>query len=254
MTANAMPADRERCLAAGMNDHLGKPIDPGELWHTLGRWLSASTAPSSAAGGALGEPLPAWQLPGVDVASGLRRVLGKRELYQRLLGKFAASQKDFPAQLRAALAAGESETAGRLAHSLKGLAGNLGAMDLAAQAATLESAVKDAPHAELETVLGELEQSLLALVAAIETLCPPVATEAAMPVDETQLLALCRQLQRLFADDDPRAGKVFEQQAELLRSAFNSEYVALVAAVRGYDFEQALSLLRQAAGRRQLML
>jgi two-component system, sensor histidine kinase and response regulator len=256
MTANAMPADRERCLAAGMNDHLGKPIDPGELWQTLGRWLSASAAQpvQVLAGGPQDEPLPAWDLPGVDVASGLRRVLGKPQLYQRLLGKFAASQQDFPAQLRTALAAGESEAAERLAHSLKGLAGNLGATDLAAQAAALESAVKDARHAELESLLGELEQGLQALVAAIQALYPPPVAESAEQVDETQLLPLCRQLQRLFADDDPRAGKVFEEQAELLRSAFNSEYVALAAAVRGYDFEQALSLLQQAAGRRQLML
>lgn len=256
MTANAMPADRERCLEAGMNAHLGKPIDPAELWHTLARWLPASQVQpvEALAGRPQDEPSPVWQLPGVDVASGLRRMLGKTELYQRLLGKFAASQQDFPAQLRAALAAGERETAERLTHSLKGLASNLGASDLAAQAAVLESALKDERHVELDALLGELEQSLQALVAAIQGLSTPAATEAAVLVDETQLLPLCLQLQRLFSDDDPRAGKVFDEQAELLRSAFNSDYVALAAAVHGYDFEQALSLLLQAAGRRQLML
>ena len=69
-----------------------------------------------------------------------------------------------------------------------------------------------------------------------------------------QLLQLCRQLQRLFAEDDPRAGKLFDEQAELLRSAFTSECAALAAAVRGFDFEQALALLQAAAGQRQLTL
>ncbi|WP_394559637.1 response regulator [Aquipseudomonas alcaligenes] len=241
MTANAMPADRERCLAAGMNDHLGKPIEPGELWVTLGRWLREK---GEAAAAEARPALPQWALPGVDLASGLRRVLGKSELYRRLLDKFAASQADFAARLRAALATGEQEGAEREAHSLKGLAGNLGAVDLATQAAAVESAIKDARHDELEALLAELEGSLAGLIGAIAAL-EPLAAPAA--VDQAQLQPLCRQLLQLFGDDDPRAGKIFEEQADLLRSAFNDEYVALAAAVQGFDFERAQALLRQAA-------
>ncbi|MBB2493384.1 response regulator [Aquipseudomonas ullengensis] len=253
MTANAMPADRDRCLAAGMNDHLGKPIDPSELWSTLGRWLQIRDEPLLE-GMPAAESAPAWHLPGVDMASGLRRVLGKPELYQRLLSKFAASQADFPGQLRSALAAGESDSAERLIHSLKGLAGNLGALDLAAQAATLESAIKDARHEELGTLLAELEHSLASLVGAIRAQFPPAAAEPVSAVDEQQLQQLCRQLQQLFAEDNPRAGKVFDEQAELLRSAFTHDYAMLAAAVRGFDFERALELLQVAATRRQLTL
>ncbi len=185
MTANAMPADRERCLAAGMNDHLGKPIEPAELWNTLRRWLQARAA---APGSAPPQGLPDWQLPGVDLASGLRRVLGKPELYRRLLDKFAASQADFASRLRAALAAGELQGAEREAHSLKGLAGNLGAVDLATQTAALESAIKDARHDELAAQLQELEQCLAALLAAIAALQQAVP---ANPVDSQQLQPLC---------------------------------------------------------------
>jgi two-component system sensor histidine kinase/response regulator len=247
MTANAMPADRERCLAAGMNDHLGKPIEPGELWVTLGRWLRASEKPAAAMSQA---ELPDWQLPGVDLANGLRRVLGKPELYRRLLDKFAASQADCATRLRQALAAGEQESAEREAHSLKGLAGNLGALDLATQAAAIESAIKDARHDELDAQLGELERSLTALVAAIQALQPAVVSSA----DPQQLAPLCHQLQRLFEDDDPRAGKLFDEQAELLRNAFNDEYGPLAAAVHGFDFERAQALLRQAAQQRGIAL
>ena len=251
MTANAMPADRERCLAAGMNDHLGKPIDPNQLWRTLQRWLPMQEQALQPA--RLEEALPDWSLPGVDIASGLRRVLGKRELYQRLLGKFAASQGDFAAQVRTALAAQQLESAERLAHSLKGLAGNLGATDLAAQAAMLESAIKDARHDELASLLAEVQRSLDALLAAINAQFPAESL-GGVAVDTEQLQVLCRQLQRLFSEDDPRAGKCFDEHAELLRSAFASDYAALAAAVRSFDFEQALVLLQAATAQRQLPL
>ncbi|WP_445941118.1 response regulator [Pseudomonas sp.] len=253
MTANAMPADRERCLAAGMNDHLGKPIEPNELWHTLVRWMPIQAEPLSELP-RIAEAAVDWQLPGVDIDSGLRRVLGKRELYQRLLSKFVASQGDFPAQLRAALAANQQESAERLAHSLKGLAGNLGATDIAAQAAALESAIKDARNDELDGLLAELQQSLETLVVAINAQFPAAQQHELLAVDAEQLLQVCRQLQRLFVEDDPRAGKLFDEQAELLRSAFTTDYAALAAAVRGFDFEQALALLQAAAGQRQLTL
>src|SRR5690606_4039078 len=139
-----------------------------------------------------------------------------------------------------------------LAHSLKGLAGNLGAVDLATQAAAVESAIKDERHDELGAMLLELEQSLASLLAAIAELpAPPAAARAA---DAPPLQPLCQDLLRLFGEDDPRAGKVFDEQAELLRSAFNEEYAALAAAVRAFDFEKAASLLRAAAEQRELKL
>lgn len=248
MTANAMPADRERCLAAGMTDHLGKPIEPAELWTTLSRWLHVRETVQPLAAPTV---LPNWQLPGVDLASGMRRVLGKPELYRRLLDKFASGQADVVERLRAALIEGEQESAEREAHSLKGLAGNLGAVDLAAQAAAVESAIKDACHEELGVLLAELERSLAPLIAAILALQEP--GERAL-VDGAQLRPLCLQLQQLFLDDDPRAGKVFDEQAELLRSAFNEEYGQLAAAVHGFDFERAHALLCQGAWQQGIAL
>ncbi|MBD9417357.1 response regulator [Pseudomonas sp. PDM16] len=248
MTANAMPADRDRCLAAGMNDHLGKPIEPAELWATLSRWLQVREAVQTLASPVV---LPNWPLPGVDLASGMRRVLGKPELYLRLLDKFASGQADVVERLRAALIAGEQESAEREAHSLKGLAGNLGAVDLATQAAAVESAIKDARHDELGALLAELERTLAPLVEAIQALQTPGPQ---VVVDDEQLRPLCLQLQQLFLEDDPRAGKVFEEQAELLRSTFNEGYSQLAAAVHGFDFERAGELLRQAASRHGISL
>ncbi|MEN0106586.1 MAG: response regulator, partial [Pseudomonas sp.] len=250
MTANALPADRERCLDAGMDDHLGKPLDPDQLWRTLAHWLGV-TAPDTPA--AVPAP-PAWNLPGVDLDSGLRRVLGKPELYQRLLQKFAVSQKDFIAQLRLALNQGQGEAAERLAHSLKGLAGNLGAVDLQTEVALLENGLKaQQPADQLEPLVGEVQQSLEALLQAIDQQWPASAV-VAVAVDPAQLTAVCQELAGLFAHDDPRAGKVFEAQAGLLRSAFDGDYPPLAEAVRCYDFEQALTLLRQTSEQRGVSL
>ena len=123
-----------------MNDHVGKPIEPLELWATLRRWLPSdgvrSEVKTTAAVG-----LPDWRLPGIDLASGLRRVLGKQQAYLGLLGKFAKGQRQFVGQLRQALGDGDRERAERLAHSLRGLAGNLGAAQLQAQAGELERGI-----------------------------------------------------------------------------------------------------------------
>lgn len=254
MTANAMPADRERCLEAGMDDHLGKPLDPEQMWQTLARWLRVGlfAAPAAVASE---PPLPAWSLPGIDLANGLRRVLGRTELYQRLLLKFAAGQKDFTERLRQALHQGEGETAERLTHSLKGLAGNLGAVDLQTQAALLESALKDVQAGdELNGLIDDVAQSVSALVLAIEAQWPSEACGPAAPVDTQALAAVCQELAGLFAHDDPRAGKVFEAQACLLRDAFDGDFPPLAEAVRCYDFEQALTLLRQTSEQRGLSL
>ncbi|MDU9411905.1 response regulator [Pseudomonas sp. zfem005] len=255
MTANALPGDRERCIEAGMNDHVSKPIEPLELWATLSRWLRGSRG--------LGEPpkpvvanLPDWVLPGVDIASGLRRVLGKQQAYLGLLGKFARGQRAFIASLRQALGDGDRDSAERLAHSLRGLAGNLGATALQAQAEALERSIhQGARLAQLERQMLELEPPLLALVRAIDELLREQRPEpAAAPYDPARLAPLCKRLAQLFEDDDPRAGKLFEEQAELLRSAFNEGYGPLESAVRSYDFESALVVLREMAGQRDISL
>ncbi|WP_271104102.1 response regulator [Pseudomonas tohonis] len=256
MTANALPGDRERCLQAGMNDHVGKPIEPLELWATLRRWLRSDGLRGEVKTAAAAVGLPDWRLPGIDLASGLRRVLGKQQAYLGLLGKFARGQRQFVGELRQALGDGDRERAERLAHSLRGLAGNLGAAQLQAQAGELERGIRQGARlAQLERPLLELEPPLLALVGAIDELLREQRPEPDVAAcDPTHLVPLCKRLAQLFEDDDPRAGKLFEEQAQLLRSAFNEGYGPLEAAVRGYDFETALAVLREMAGQRDISL
>ncbi|HVR53279.1 MAG TPA: response regulator, partial [Pseudorhodoferax sp.] len=145
MTANARAADRERCLAAGMQDFIAKPIEPEAMWQALARWvtpreaapaepaplpgIAASAAPIPATAPSPAAAPPALDLPaiaGLDTAAGLRRVLGKVPLYRQLLSKFMAGQAGTPQAIAQALQHGDAATAERLAHTLKGVAGNLG--------------------------------------------------------------------------------------------------------------------------------
>lgn len=103
------------------------------------------------------------QLPGIDTEAGLKNVRGKESLYRKILKTFHATQADFAAQFAAARAAGDQETATRVAHTLKGSAGTIGALQLMAEASTLQYACAKS-DAEIEQalagVLGELNRVL----------------------------------------------------------------------------------------------
>jgi len=151
MTANAMSSDREACLAAGMDAHVGKPFDIDHLVHVLRQQCGRATAAvAPATGGCAGEPraagLPAdvgaaAQAAGVDIVTALGRLGGRRQIYERLLDSFISDLAALPDQLRALLAHDDAREAGRRLHGLKGLAGTLGASGLAAAAASAEQQI-----------------------------------------------------------------------------------------------------------------
>jgi len=146
MTANAMQGDRDRCMAAGMNDHVAKPIEPEDLWQALLKWIKPRH--SSAAATAVKPPaeqsieLPA-DIDGLDMVNGLRRVLGNKRLYLSMLRKFVAGQKSAVAEILKTLATDDRDSAERLAHTLKGVSGNIGAGGLQSLAEMLETAIRE---------------------------------------------------------------------------------------------------------------
>ncbi len=148
MTANAMVGDREKALAAGMNDHVAKPIDVDELFATIARWVhpanSAHLAPAAAAALAPTATIAGTDsemsgtFPGIDTQAGRGHTKGDNRLYQRMLDMFLDSQRDFVARFRQANASGDLQAAMRLAHDLKGLAATIGAHAVQTAAASLE--------------------------------------------------------------------------------------------------------------------
>jgi two-component system sensor histidine kinase/response regulator len=160
MTASVMAGDRDRCLEAGMTDHISKPVSVDQLLGTLARWLpqraDAGPAPAAPALADGGPELPA--LDGFDVAEGVRRVGGDRALYRRLLLQFREHSGGAADDIRDALAAGDRVRAKAGAHTLKGVAGTLSARELQAAAQALESALRRGA--------ASFEGELAALVAA----------------------------------------------------------------------------------------
>jgi CheY-like chemotaxis protein len=195
MTANAMAGDRERCLEAGMDDYVSKPIDPEELFATMarrfepsppGRAESATEARGTEDGASVADGLPE-QIPGFDIDSGLKRVAGNRRLYLKLLRELAGHHADDVQDIRRALASDEHDRARRLAHTLKGVAGNLSATELHSAAKAVDEAIKqsDADPGELEARIDELGQVLQQALEALLERLPPEVVEVSSASEET---------------------------------------------------------------------
>ncbi|NVO06113.1 MAG: response regulator, partial [Rhodoferax sp.] len=264
MTANAMKADRERCLNAGMNGFITKPINPDALWKVLLTWVKerddwgqpplpkqppadAPLPPSDALMQAL------QQVDGLDMGLGLSRTNHNPAFYVSLLRKFIAAHQDCATRIRQALQQADLEDAERRAHTLKGVAGNLGASTLQNSADRLESVLKtQAAQAVLEAALADTAQALERLVNGLKAV-PGMLTEATASARRTlsaaeraQATELLARLVTLLRQDDPSALELWEANAVVLR-AMVPDAEKMETALGGFDFEQALQALEEAA-------
>jgi signal transduction histidine kinase/DNA-binding response OmpR family regulator/HPt (histidine-containing phosphotransfer) domain-containing protein len=168
MTANAMVGDREAVLAAGMNDHIAKPIVVAELFATLAKWVKPARSSGNGSAHVDAPPL----LPnGIDTASGLANAGGDPALYRRMLGMFRKKEADFVPRFRAARAEGDADTAMRAAHDLKSEAGTLGMPALEQLAAALEQACLEGRRdADVDGMVHEVSSQLDQVMGEIHSL------------------------------------------------------------------------------------
>ncbi|WP_326543739.1 PAS domain S-box protein [Pseudorhodoferax sp.] len=256
MTAHAMVEERERCLAAGMVDHITKPIDPQAMLQTLARWVPPRGDAPVAAAPAAAEATPALPvLPGLDTVAGLARVGGKHALYLRLLQQFHERQADAGARIAAALAAGDAGTAERIAHTVRGVAGNLGLGEVQQRAQAVEAAIgTNQPPAD---ALAALEAALASAVAGLRGALQPEASTAAPEAAAAHADAPrhAAHLARLLAASDGEAGDYFSAHRGTLRQALGDSAASrLAGALDDYEFELALEHLRGAAEARGIAL
>ncbi|MBF0340995.1 MAG: response regulator [Magnetococcales bacterium] len=255
MTANAMRGDRERCLEAGMQDHIAKPVDPEAMYATLARWIKPATPqplPELREGGAaLSESSAPLSLviPGVDTRAGLRRMRGNLDGYVGLVSRFLANQRGVALSIRHALAGADLATAERLAHTLKGVAATIGANELADKASRVESAIRaGGERAGIEPLLEEISQALEGLYVVMEPLiaarevvgAPEVAAGEKRSGCDARHLGLLRDLDRQLEMFDAEADVTLAiLRKECATSGYGEWLTRLAGQIGKYDFDAA---------------
>jgi two-component system, sensor histidine kinase and response regulator len=290
MTAHATIEERQRCLAAGMVDHISKPIDPALLYEIVARVYStvaqtskSAVSPvlrsSTAEGGQISKPADAGKqtassevrnpaglaagdtagletcatIAGLDTKDGLSRVAGNRKLYLKLLRQFAEQQGPAVTQVTEALSKGDTALAERLAHTLKGVAGNIGAKPVQTAAGTLEKLIRERARAEevasaKQQVAAALDPLVTQLQAVLKSAAPetpePAAASAATPAQSREAAA---QLAKLLAEFDPGAADFIEANPAALRPLFAGDaWPQFEKLVQSYAFADAQVQLEQA--------
>lgn len=253
MTANAMAGDREKSIQAGMNDHVTKPIDPEKLSQTLLQWIKAGdreistkTIDKENDGSIVDIRLP--EFSHIDTKSGLYRVGGNQKLYRKLLVKFYNEYADTTYQIKEAQENYNLELATRLAHTLKGVAGNIGAKQLQVAAGVVEIALKNNKFGDLNELLGKLELSIKEV---IECLKDFVAAEKVELTDEKkpgQLSVLVGLLQELSPHIEKRKPKPSKEIISQINSYtwssdYSSEIEELSRLTAKYKFKDAALIL-----------
>jgi two-component system sensor histidine kinase/response regulator len=260
MTANVMAEDIEKCYKAGMNDHVSKPIDPDDLFNKLLKrvkprqtemvqetsMVPANDIEKKEPESAIQENLP--DIPGLDTGLGLKRVMGKKKLYMSLLRKFIDDQGQTPALIRRSLDCSDHGTAERLAHTTKGVSGNIGASIVQEKAAVVEAAIRNnEPPEILEPKLKALDEVLSSMVSSLNTALGVAIETPTIAGDPVKGKAILKKLIILLGNSDSDAGELFENNREdLLAVIPSSELDTVARAIEGFDFEEAEGICRRA--------
>ena len=222
MTAHALVEERQRCLDAGMNDHVSKPIDPDSLFSTLIRWVQprpkqAVEPRASFTSVTTSDEVVLPEIAGINLADGLMRVAGNRRLYRDLLGQFAARQGDAAAEISTALKSGDLKLAERIAHTVKGAAGNIGITEMQSLAQKLEETLRDG-EGKVSELLVEFASLMGAQVHAIErALCGSAMAqpeeERSLPFNEEVAAGAIGRLQDFARSKGRRSHRVISRSA-----------------------------------------
>lgn len=259
MTAHAMAGEREKSLAAGMNEHISKPIDPKKLYQTLVDFLvpEASTpyiednqlsAPNDSGSSADLETLP--RIEGVDMKDGLHRCGGKIAFYQKILLSFSKKYGSLSTEVKSLVKKSEQQTLSELMHALAGVAGNIGALELGKRSRTLSSSLKD--NAELDedvlfTEAIEIATQAERISATISsTLSDKTAENAELKVvSEDEFAAILKELEAKINDNDPTASEILEETLKTHDfGAQQSQMLSIQASLVEMEFDEAMEILR----------
>ncbi|MEN8190752.1 MAG: ATP-binding protein [Thermodesulfobacteriota bacterium] len=272
MTANAMAGDREKYLQAGMDDYIVKPFSRIGLFNALADWIPQNPEERKSAGiqpdtpvdptknraaeqystdsGKTEEldsqyPLPQY-LPGLDLSEGLDRIEGNVSIYLKLIRDFTTHYHAIDSKILTAVTDGDLETAKRLAHTIKGAAGSIGAHYLAKEAEKLESALNTCDQSDIR--LTHFSRALKQLFASLEILptdeqdAPP-PNPAAAPVADEKIQQTLDEFRSLLEGKNFLAESKWLELKPLLTNISEGQRSRIDLAVNGFEFEKALEVL-----------
>jgi PAS domain S-box-containing protein len=263
MTANAFEEDRRKCIEAGMNDHLVKPVEPELLYRCLIKWLPIKKnepenkgAPTIAAGqyqARYSTAVPEEQhrlkvlrqVAGLNVENGLRMLGGDIAVYLRLIRQFGQKCQTDAVDILTQTAAENYHSIIQTVHSIKGIAGNLGAIRIQELAAELEQA------ARIGSGKDQLEKLANNFVVEISRFADALPKERITPEnpqkeekDRVQVEAILNRLAVLLANNDTEAYDLFEEHQDLLILTLEDTGVELERQIHEFDYGDALNTLR----------
>ena len=249
LTSRPHDLDRPRHQAAGISDFLLKPIEPQVLAQSLRRWLLPAVL-----GGTASAELDALDIEGLQWRDGLRRCGGKPDFYRSLLMQFVQRWTSAGRQMQAQIDQGQWEEATRLVHSLKGVAGNLGATAVQEAAAELEPRLaalhrdgESAVPADIGPVAASLQDRLAHLVQALSNALPAARPQQAVVpasvVPAAELAEWKARLGDLLEQGDVGLMQTLEEQSPVLRQLLGGRHREFERAVRRFDFDLARRLL-----------
>jgi len=257
MTAHALVEERQRCLEAGMNDHVTKPIEPEALFAALQRWAKPRSKHAAKPDPAIETKrasattdLTVPQVEGIDVLDGLRRVAGNKRLYRSLLEQFAQKQAGAGEQIAAALSVADYELAGRIAHTVKGVAGNLGIGTIQRAAERIEHGIRANDQA-VSSLLPEFGAALSGMADRIgralrdtEPAAPPA--ECPRKFDAKVVAeALSRVKSLIEASDGDAVNALADVESAVGVVVEKADLDAIRSSLDEFDFETALTRLTE---------
>ncbi len=256
MTANAMQQDRARGAEAGMNAYIPKPIDPAALYRALLEWIEPGEREFDeqrfAAPDACEEndsELPD-ALPGINISDGVKRVAGNKALYVSLLKDFCTDYAGVAQRLQSLLTDGDTDAARQLAHKLRGIANNLGALETGVAAEEIESTITSGAAVDPDA-LARLDTAIAQITESQAALAPLTASrEETAELDDAERRAVFNDVLRAVAENNPEALDLLDTLLDgtSQNASGYDELVAARAALDIYDFAGAGEHLQTAAG------